>query len=73
MDYKDVIKRFPDFKIDGTEGSRVGYWCERCQEPIPIGSYRVTAEYGTQFINIRHDKCGHSVESIRDEEIWEVK
>jgi len=60
----EIKKRFPNFKIDGAEGQRVGYWCPNCEKPIPINNNEILWYYSSStFVKGRHN-CGKLVESI---------
>ena len=70
MNLEKTLKKFPNFKINGREGGRVGYYCGGCKKPFSVKeAYRhFSFEYGSQFARVRCRVTGsEDADSIYDE------
>jgi hypothetical protein len=68
-----IKQQFPSFQINGREGRRVGYWCVKCNKPIPLNSVEIREENGSVFSNVYHLVCGLSVSSIWDDDGYDAQ
>ena len=53
-----------EFTRDGTEGNRVGYWCDTCKKAMSVNERDISWNFSGPLADGYHKPCGKSVESI---------